>query len=251
MTEAASPSSITFGTQDTLSVSGLPGDAAGIVNFISGVVILCTAVLPRISCQTATTLPAGSHNVVAVYSGDGNYISTIANGASFTVVPATPSFTESASPVSIDFGSTGHALVSGTRICRRRNGDLRRCVGYPVHGGAAHRELHYIHITAAWRLTSLQPPIPVTRTTLVHLQRVRVSPSSRQRHRSVSWRPRGPRIRQYRHAVCVGNPGGATGSVTFTSSGVTLCAATLASLSCQTSTTLAPGTYAVNGDILR
>ena len=59
MTEAASPSSITFGTQDTLSVSGLPGDAAGIVNFISGVVILCTAVLPRIELSDGNDAPGG------------------------------------------------------------------------------------------------------------------------------------------------------------------------------------------------
>ena len=42
-----------------------------------------------------------------------------------------------------------------------------------------------------------------------------------------------------------GLPGDATGSVTFASGGSTLCVAPLPAISCQTATTLAPGTYPV------
>ena len=41
MTESASPPSIGYGSQDTLSVTGLPAGATGIVTFASGGASLC------------------------------------------------------------------------------------------------------------------------------------------------------------------------------------------------------------------
>ena len=55
MVESASPASIVFGSQDTLSVTGLAGDATGTVTFTSGGAILCVATLP------ATQLPDIGH----------------------------------------------------------------------------------------------------------------------------------------------------------------------------------------------
>ena len=94
MTESASPPSIGYGSQDTLSVTGLPAGATGIVTFTSGGSTLCTATLPATSCQTATTLVPGTYPVTATYPGDSNYKGTTATGASFTVTRADPVFGE-------------------------------------------------------------------------------------------------------------------------------------------------------------
>ncbi len=154
MTEAAAPASIVHGSQDTLSFSGLPGDATGTVTFASGGSTLCTTTIPLLSCQTATTLAAGTYGVTATYSGDGNYNGTAATGASFTVTKADTSFTESAAPASVPYGTPDTLSVSGL-------------------------------------------------------------------------------------------PGGATGTVTFTSGGATLCVATLPAVSCATPISLTVGTYNV------
>jgi hypothetical protein len=65
MSEAASPPSIGYGSQDTLSVTGLPAGATGVVTFKSGGSTLCTTTLPATSCQTATTLAPGTYPVTA------------------------------------------------------------------------------------------------------------------------------------------------------------------------------------------
>ena len=46
MIEAASPATIVYGTQDTLSVTGMPGDATGTVTFFSGSTTCALAILP-------------------------------------------------------------------------------------------------------------------------------------------------------------------------------------------------------------
>ena len=113
MTEAAAPASIVHGSQDTLSFSGLPGDATGTVTFAAGGSTLCTATIPVLSCQTATTLAAGTYAVTATFSGDGNYNGTTATGASFTVTKADTSFTEWAAPASVPYGTPDTLSVSG------------------------------------------------------------------------------------------------------------------------------------------
>ena len=58
-TEAAAPASIVYGSQDTLSNSGLPAGATGTVTFSSGGSTLCVATIPTTSCQTATNAGRG------------------------------------------------------------------------------------------------------------------------------------------------------------------------------------------------
>ena len=141
MTETASPASIGYGSQDTLSEAGLPAGATGTVTFTSGGSTLCTALLPATSCQTSATLGAGTYPVTATYSGDANYKGTIATGASFMVTRTDPVFTE--------FGSArehsvrhGRYAVHNRPACRRhRNGDLHLGRIDPLHRGAAGDEL--------------------------------------------------------------------------------------------------------------
>ena len=58
-TESAAPATVPYGTTDTVSVAGLPGDATGTVTFTSGGITLCVADASGISCQTSTTLDPG------------------------------------------------------------------------------------------------------------------------------------------------------------------------------------------------
>jgi hypothetical protein len=112
-TEAAAPASIVFGSKDTLSVAGLPAGATGTVTFTSGGSSLCIATLLAVSCQTASSLAAGGYPVIATYSGDGNYTTATATGASFTVTKAPTSMTESATPSSIPYGTADTLSVTG------------------------------------------------------------------------------------------------------------------------------------------
>ena len=78
LTAAAATASLTVGTRPVLTVSGLDlrgEDAAtGTVTFRtrSGTV-LCSVTLPGTSCTATTTLPVGTSEVLASYSGDSNH----------------------------------------------------------------------------------------------------------------------------------------------------------------------------------
>ena len=244
-TESAAPATIVFGSQDTLSASGLPAGATGTVTFASGGSTLCVTTLPATNCQTASTLAAGTYPVTATYSGDANYTTATATGASFTVTKASTSMTESAAPASIPYGTADTVSVSGlpagiAGTVTFASGGSTLCVAtlpasscatsttlapgtYPVtatysgdtnHSGTTATGASFTVTKASASMTESAAPSSVPYGTSDTL--------------SVS-----------------GLPGGATGSVTFTSGGSTLCTATLPATSCATSTTLAPGTYPV------
>jgi hypothetical protein len=244
--EAAAPSSIPFGTQDTLSASGLPAGASGTVTFSSGGSTLCVATIPTTSCQTAATLSAGTYPVTATYSGDGSYTSAIATGASFTVTQLTTSMTESTSPPSIPHGTADTLSVSGlpggaTGTVTFKSGGSTLCVAalpatscatpttlipsvYPVTATYS-GDVNYVGTTA----TGASFTVTQASTTMTESAAPSSVPYGTSDTLSVS-----------------GLPVGATGTVTFVSGGgSTLCVATLASTSCTTSTTLVPGTYPV------
>ena len=243
--EAAAPASIPFGTQDTLSASGLSTGATGTVTFSSGGSTLCVASIPTTSCPTATTLSAGTYPVTATYSGDGNYTSAIATGASFTVTQLTTSMTESTSPPSIPYGTADTVSVSGlpggsTGTVTFKSGGSTLCVAtlpalscatpttlvpgvYPVTATYS-GDVDYVGTTA----TGASFTVTQASTTMTESAAPSTVPYGTSDTLSVS-----------------GLPVGATGTVTFTSGGSTLCAALLPATSCTTSTTLVPGTYPV------
>jgi len=113
MTETTSPPTISYGSQDKLSESGLPADATGTVTFSSDTTMLCTAFLPSASCLTSTSLAVGNYSVTAAYPGDPKYNGTVASGASFIVKKADTSMTESASPATITYGAQDTLAYSG------------------------------------------------------------------------------------------------------------------------------------------
>jgi len=245
MTEAAAPASIAYGAQDTLSSAGLPGAATGTVTFAAGGSTLCTATLPATSCQTATTLAAGTYSVTATFSGDGNYNGTTATGASFIVTKATTSFTESAAPASVPYGTADTLSSSGlpggaTGAVTFTKGGSTLCIAtIPAASCATPTSLvpGTYDVTATYSgdgnhqgATSTGATFTVTKATTSFTE---------------SAAPASVPYGTTDTLSASGLPGGATGAVTFSSGGSTLCTSTLPAASCTTSATLAPGTYPV------
>ncbi len=245
-TESATPSSIVYGSQDTLAAAGLPGAATGTLTFASGGATLCIAALPATSCLTAATLGAGVYPVTATYSGDGNYTGAVATGASFTVTKASTSMTESAAPATIPYGtadtlSTAGLPVNATGTVTFQSSGSTLCVAtlpatscatsatltpgtYPVTATYS-GDANYSGTTA----TGASFTVTLASTAMTESAAPSSVPFGTADSLSVS-----------------GLPAGATGTVTFTSGGSTLCVATLPAASCSTSTSLAPGNYPVS-----
>ncbi|MFI5285087.1 MAG: beta strand repeat-containing protein [Candidatus Dormibacteria bacterium] len=245
MTESAAPASIAYGSQDTLSVAGLPGDATGTVTFTSGGSTLCVAALPAISCQTATTLVPGTYPVTAVYAGDANYNGATATGASFVITKADPPFTESAAPLSIPYGTADTLSTAGLP------GDATGTVTF-TSGGATLCSAALAALSCQTSATLAPGTYPVTATysgdgnyrggaatgASFVVTRAGTSMTESAAPATISY--------GMQDTLSVsGLPGDATGTVIFTSGGSTLCTALLPAMSCQTATTLVPGTYPV------
>ncbi len=245
MSESASPASIGYGSQDTLSATGLPGGATGIITFTSGGNTLCTATLPATSCQTASTLAPGTYPVTATYSGDPDYKGTTATGASFTVTKTDPAFSESAAPASVPYGTADTVSVTGLP------NDATGTVTFTSRGSTLC--VTTLPATSCDTSSSLDPAVyPVTATysgdsnynsavatgASFTVTRADTSMTESAAPASIAYGAQDT-------VSVTGLPGDATGTVTFTSGGSPLCIATLPALSCQTSTTLAPGTYPV------
>jgi hypothetical protein len=245
MTESASPPSIGYGSQDTLSVAGLPGGAIGTVTFTAGASTLCTAILPTTSCQTAATLAAGTYNVTAAYSGDGDYNATTATGASFTVTKASPSFTESAAPTSVPYGTADTLSVSGlpggvNGIVTFTSGSATLCIAaLPATSCNTSSSLGpaTYNVTATYSGDSNNNSATATGASFT----VTTASTSMTESAAPASIPYGAQDT----LSVAGLPGDATGTLTFTSGSATLCTAALPATSCQTSMTLSPGAYSV------
>jgi hypothetical protein len=112
--ESTSPTSVDYGTSSTLSMTGLPSGATGTVTFSRpGPMTLCTATLPATSCHSSTVLAVGTYPVTASYAGDSNVNPANSNTATLQVTQAHPTLAESASVLSIAFGSTATLTASG------------------------------------------------------------------------------------------------------------------------------------------
>ena len=244
-TASATPASVAFGVSSSLGETGLPAGAGGTITFMSGATLLCIATLPTTSCATSTTLPAGSYPVTATYSGDGNHFGSTAT-TSLTVTKASTSFTASATPGSVVYGTTstlaesglqGNAtgtvtFTSGATLLCTANLPTTNCAtsttlaagSYPAtatysgdgnHGGS----------TASTSLTVTKAATSFAASATLPTVTYGVSSSLGE----------------------TGLPAGAGGTITFKSGATVLCIASLPTASCLTSTSLPAGTYPVTG----
>ena len=242
-TAAAAPGSTGYGNSVTLSENGLTG-ATGSVVFTAGGSTLCTAILPATSCGTSTTLAAGAYAVTATYGGDVDHASSSAP-TSFTITSAASSFTASATPASVTYGNAVTLAVNGlqgtaTGTVTFTSGGTTLCTAtlplvgcdttatlpvasYPVVASYS-GDGNITGSTASTSFTVTLIPSPVTAS---------VNPASVPYETATTLKESGL-------------PGAATGTVTFTTGGTTLCTVTLGSgNTCTTPTSLVVGTYPV------
>jgi Big-like domain-containing protein/putative Ig domain-containing protein len=89
ITASVGDNSVYYGTAASLDVRGLPADAAGRVDFVDakGTALCSVDLADGGPCATSATLPGGTYQVTATYSGDDNYQTATAS-TSFTVYQA-------------------------------------------------------------------------------------------------------------------------------------------------------------------
>ena len=222
----------------------MPAAATGTVSFKSGATTLCSVILPVVSCSTSSTLGAGSYPVTADYSGDANYVASSAT-TSFTLTKSSAyTMTASASPSTTAYGNGVTLSVSGipapaTGTVSFKSGATTLCSAtIPVVSCATSSTLGAgsYPVTATYsgdaNYNGSSVGTSFTITKLPTSLNASAAPSSTSYGDTVS-------------LSASGLPGGATGTVTFTSGTTTLCSATIPTLSCTIPPTTNAGSYNV------
>jgi hypothetical protein len=248
ITASANPTSTTHGNTVQLSASGLPSDATGSVKFTSGGATLCTGTVGSggASCSTAV-LAAGTYPVTATYSGDASYVGSTAS-TSFSIAQAETSFTASANPSSTTYGNTVQLEASGlpsdaTGTITFTAGGSTLCTTGVLSSGSASCTTGVLQADTYGVTGSYGGDINYlasTATTSFTVTRAATSLTA-------SATPTGASAGNSILLAASGLPSGATGDVTFTAGGSTLCttgALSSGSASC-TADDPAPGSYAV------
>ncbi len=250
-TASASPSTEGYSTSDsvTLSATGLPSGAGGTVTFaITGGSTLCGPASVSggsASCSTSE-LGAGSYSMTATYTGDSNYNGSTAT-TSFTITKASTSLTASASPSSTSYGNTVTLSVSGLPLTATGTvtfaitGGSTLCGPATVSGGAASCSTSVLD-AATYPVTATYSGdgnfLGSTATASFTIVPAATSLSATASPSSVA---SGDTVT----LSATGLPAGATGTVTFSSAGSTLCSSTVSSGSASCAGTWAAGTYPV------
>ena len=243
-TAAANPTSTTYGVTVQLSAAGLPSDAAGTVRFTSGGSTLCTTATVSAGSASCTTavLGAATYPVTATYSGDANYLVSTA-ATSFVINQAGSSFTASPNPSSTTYGNTVQLGATGLPSNAAghvtfTSGESTLCITGTVSAGSA-------TCTTA-QLTPTTYPVTATYSGDSNYLGSTATTSFTITQASTSFTASAnPTSTAYGNTVSLsvsGLPSGATGTVTFTSGGSTLCTAgavSLGSAACSTAVLVA------------
>jgi hypothetical protein len=248
-TASADPTSTSYGNTVQLSAAGLPAGAAGTVTFSAGGSTLCvTGQLSSgtASCTTALIVPAG-YSVTATYSGDANYQGSTAS-TGFTITKAATSFTAVADPTSTSYGNTVQLSASGlptdaTGTVTFSAGGSTLCVTGQLSSGAASCTTALL-VPAGYAVTATysgdsnyQGSTAASSFTITKLATsftASADPASTSGGNTVD-------------LSASGLPSGATGTVTFSAGGSTLCVTgqlSAGNASCATAA-LAPAGYSV------
>ncbi|MDX6243676.1 MAG: large repetitive protein, partial [Frankiales bacterium] len=243
ITAGAAPASAGWGNAVALTAGNVPVPASGSIVFTSGGSTLCTAVLPTVTCPTATSLAVGSYSVTATYAGDGNYTgSTALTG--FTIVLGSTSFTVAPTPATVTYGTATSLAASGlpagaTGAVVFKSGTTTLCTAtLPATSCSTPASLGTgpVTVTATYSGDSHWAGSTAGTTYLIDQAPTAVVASAT------------PASVPYQTADTLGwsgLPAGATGTVTFASGGSTLCVVTLPATSCTTPTNLVVASYPV------
>jgi hypothetical protein len=247
--------SVAFGRAATFTTSGVPSGATGTVTYTAaGGVAICTATLPAASCAIPATLPAGGYEVTATYSGDadhtGGSTSTPVSLEVVKAVTAVAATVNGSSSSSVPYGTRSNLDVSGlptgatgTVTYTDQVGDVLCTTQLPAPScttvtdlAAGSYDVTAIYSGDANHLTSTAATVTliVAKADAALTTTVDRQPAARITHGGSAT------------LDTTGIPAGATGTVSYvTSDGTILCTATLPDTSCDTSATLAGGSYRV------
>ena len=243
ITAAASPTSVGWGNAVTLIAGNVPTPATGNIVFKSGTTTLCTAVLPTLTCSTSASLDGATYPVTATYAGDSNYVGSSAS-TTFTIVPTATSFTVAPTPATVTYGTGTSVAETGlpsdatgtvvyktgtTTLCTETLPALS-CTTLATQGAGT------VAVTATYSGDGHYATATATTSYLINKAATTLGAAV-----SSATVP-------YQSADTLsdsGLPAAATGTVTFTSGGSTVCVATLPALSCTSPTTLGVGSYSV------
>lgn len=105
----ASPAASSYGQAVQLTAAVLPSAATGTVQFLDGGIVVGTAnVAGGVASLAVSTFAVGAHSLTAVYSGDGNDLSSTSAPVTITIVQATPTVTLASS---LDPSLTGQSVT--------------------------------------------------------------------------------------------------------------------------------------------
>lgn len=249
-----SPAEIAYGQTSTLTATGLPSGATGSVSFTDAAgTVLCTTSASSRSCSTSASLGAGPYSITARYAGDSLYAaSDSASPATLTVDrQAAPALSASVDKPSVPFGQAASLTTSGipsgatgTITYTAADGSVICTATLPVASCATPATLRAgsYEVTATYSGDADHPG--GSTSTPVSFEVVKADAAL------ATTVDRKTAVRIVHGATATldttGMPAGAGGTVSYvTSDGTILCTATLPDTSCDTSTTLAGGSYRV------
>ncbi len=160
----ASPTQATVGQQVVLTATVSPapsGSPSGTVNFYNGTTLLAAVSgnASGVATFTTTSLPAGSNNITAVYSGNAGFAGSTSTGVTVNV-SSTASFTVSApqSPFTLTSGGSVDVTVTVTPV----GGDFNKAVTLSNSSLPA-------GVTATWSAATVTPGLKaVTSVMTIH-----------------------------------------------------------------------------------
>lgn len=244
---SATPSSAEYGSAVTLGFSGLPADATGSVTFTSGGSTLCTVpdMTAAASCTTSRGLAVATYPVTAAYSGDANYGVGSAD-TDFAVAKAgSPLFSAAVAKRSVEYGTSDTLSFSGlvggaSGSVTFTSGATTLCTVPDVTTASSCRTATSLaagahHVTATYSGDSEHAG--QTADTALTVSAAAVVATAQARTHSIAQG-------QSQTLSIAGLPAAASGTVTFSADGRTLCTVQLPATACKP-TTLAAGDYHV------
>lgn len=247
MAASASPSSVAYGSAATLSVSGLPTTATGIVTFANSTTTLCTATLPATNCSYSATLAPGTYPVTASYSGDPGHLPTSAS-TSLQIVQATPSITSSVTPSPAPYGTPVTLAVHGLSTAAAGTVEFKDAAGAVLCSvslpGTTTCATSASLAPGSYAVTAHYSGSTDYTSAVAPVQSLTIQPGVFTMSASASVDP------VVTHSTTTltagGIPGTATGTVTFSDpAGTVLCSTTLPTTGCSYAVGLAPGQYSI------
>ena len=245
---STSPYTVNYGSTATLAETGLPSAATGTVTFASGGTALCTATVSSgsASCSTSSLLAGGAYTVTGTYPGTTIYAGNTSNNTVSLTVDQVPSITSAAS-TTFTVGSAGNFQVTATgypvpTITSSYSGCTTSLPSGVTFSGGVISGTPANGMAGSYTIC-----LNATNAAGNNTQQFTLTVNGKATTTSATVNPSTVNSGSNDTLSATVTPSAATGTVTFTSGGSTLCTATLSSgsASCSTPVSLAGGANSV------